>query len=242
MTQPSSYQPGPFDRKHLRITWGGTLPGNETWSCSLNMANMDAIPLNNGFIDELDTGGSALTSISDAIKAYHQDAGAKIAAAAKLVFVKVAKIELDGKYPADYNSSETVFAPVSGGGGNVAVPNQVALCVSLTTGITRGPAHRGRFYLPLPTAGVNPADGLITSADATSVAQSTKAMLEAVSDWPLIDLPGSPNVVVMSRKDGAPRTRQVTGVDVGRVLDTQRRRRRSLPETYVHNDVDFGAQ
>jgi hypothetical protein len=33
----------------------------------------------------------------------------------------------------------------------------------------------------------------------------------------------------------------VTGVDVGRVLDTQQRRRNALKETYQHVSVDQGA-
>ncbi|HEY9013483.1 MAG TPA: hypothetical protein VIM84_00255, partial [Gemmatimonadales bacterium] len=40
-------------------------------------------------------------------------------------------------------------------------------------------------------------------------------------------------VGVYSRKSGAPVHRLVTGVHVGRVLDTQRRRRRKLRELYV---------
>lgn len=40
-------------------------------------------------------------------------------------------------------------------------------------------------------------------------------------------------VAIFSRKLGAAGNRRVTGNLVGRALDTQRRRRRSLPETYV---------
>jgi len=72
------------------------------------------------------------------------------------------------------------------------------------------------------------------------VMNTTKTFLEAISDVPGVDLPSSPGAVVMSRKAGAPTTRIVTGVDVGRVLDTQRRRRRSLPESYSHVAVDQG--
>lgn len=238
------YTPGPYDRKHLRITWGGKLPGNEDWSCSINMAAVDGLATitgNNNFIDAMDTSGAFLDSVATAVSDYHTRATTHIAASGKLTYVKVAKIEVDGRYPADYNASEHVFSSIGGGGGNEAIPNQIALAVSLTTDVTRGPAHRGRFYLPVPAAFAVPTDGLISASVATDVTASTRTFLEALSDFPGIDTPVSPEVVVMSRKSGAPRTREVTGVAVGRVLDTQRRRRRSLPETYSHDVVDFGA-
>jgi predicted peroxiredoxin len=40
-------------------------------------------------------------------------------------------------------------------------------------------------------------------------------------------------VAVFSRKQGAAGNRKVTGIEIGRVLDTQRRRRRSLAEGYA---------
>jgi hypothetical protein len=205
------------------------------------VSGLATITGNNAFIDDMDPSGAFLDSVVAAVQAYHTRATTHIAASGKLTFVKVAKIETDGRYPADYNASEHVYADLGGGGGSEAIPNQIALAVSLTTEVTRGPAHRGRFYLPVPAAFPIPTDGLIGATVAADVVASTKTFLEALSDYPGIDTPVSPEVVVMSRKAGNPRTREVTGVAVGRVLDTQRRRRRSLQENYATAAVDFGA-
>jgi hypothetical protein len=204
-------------------------------------ADSDPTAGNNIFIDNTDVGGAMLGSVTAAVQAYHQDVNTGIAYAAKLSFVKIAKIETNGLYPAEFIAAEHVYANLPGGGGNATVPNQIALCVSLLTAVTRGPAHRGRFYLPMPTAAPDTTTGLIASNVAGNCVISTRTFLEALSDWPGIDTTFSPNVVVMSRKSGAPKTREVTGVAVGRVLDTQRRRRRSLQENYSTDVVDFGA-
>jgi len=237
------YTPGPFDRNHLLLVWGGSLPGLETWSCSVKLSDgrvgSPAVGVD-AFLSTVDTQSWVDGFIKDAVSAYHSRLGTHIAGTAKLEYCKLNLINREGHYDAE-STSEHVFAPSVGGyWGGVHVPNQISLCVSLTTGAARGPAHRGRFYLPLPNLEVSLADGTIEIVDAAAVATSTKTFLEAISDVPGLDLPSSPGAVVMSRKAGAPRTRQVTGVAVGRVLDTQRRRRRSLPEGYQSIAVDQG--
>jgi hypothetical protein len=239
-----AYTPGNFDRNHLQLTWGGKLPGGEDWSCSLKLADGRTGSLaaaNDAFLATVNVADAVNGYIKDAILAFHTRVATNISAAAKLNYAKLALIGREGRYPDGEDSQEYVFANVGGGGpGGTTPPNQVALVVSLLTPYTRGPAHRGRFYLPLPIIPVSTTDGLISAADANAVAGSAKTFLEDLSDVPGLDLPSSPGVVVMSRKSGAATTRIVTGVEVGRVLDTQRRRRRSLPESYSHVVVDQG--
>jgi hypothetical protein len=239
-----AYTAGDFDRDHIQVTWGGSLPGNETWSCSLKMA--DARPGspvigNDAYIATMDMGDYA-DFVKTPIQNFHEDAGSNINPAAVLRYVKVAKIQHDGKMDADDSSEEFVYAGdgIPGGGSTgLQYPNQCSLVVSLTTRVTRGPAHRGRFYMPLPSHYIG-ADGCISIADAQAVADSAAAFIESISDVPGLDIPSSPGVVVMSRKSSAARTYNVEGVEVGRVIDTQRRRRRSLPENYATAGVSQG--
>jgi hypothetical protein len=235
---PQEYQVGPFSRQHALLQWGGSLPGGEEWSCSLRLApntfvnNLDLVPPNSNLQSWLHG------SMKDAVVAFHTRAASHISAACNLQYVKLNKIGLDGHY-AEGSTNEHVLADTGGGGSPPYPPNQLALAISLTTNVSRGPAHRGRFFMPMPSMVLDPFSGVITASDADAVRGSAKTFLEAIADVPGLDFPGTLTPVVMSRKAGNPTYRVVEGVDVGRVLDTQRRRRRSLPESYEHVQLDL---
>jgi hypothetical protein len=204
---------------HMYLQWGGKLPGGEQWSNGLRMINKGSGAIG----DET----AMLAGAGAALVAFHQRPDSGIHPSAKLSFVKINPIKVDGRYATD-GTTEAIYADASGGASAAIVyPNQVALVISLTTGFSRGPAARGRIYLPLPAIATQ-ADGLIGAGGAGLVGTSFDTLrtnLNAVhANW---------EVGVMSRKKNAPGARKVTGCDVGRVLDTQRRRRRSLGEAYV---------
>lgn len=211
---------GPYDTPHLYCQWGGKLPGGDVWSCGVRFAA---------------TGGGSPTTystahhtaVTSAIKALHIDSSTQIGSRALLSFVKLNVIDTNGKY-AEQVTHEQILADFAGTGAGTNYPaNQVALAVSLLTQYTRGPAHRGRFYLPLPVA-VPGADGLVSTSAATNMKTAlttwVTAMNAADSSWKL---------AVFSRKASGPAHNLVTGVAVGRVLDTQRRRRNALKENYM---------
>jgi len=213
----STYQTGPFDSTHLYVQWGGGLPGGESWSCGFRMWK-------SGGSAEAD-GAACLVPVSAAIAAFHGRAASLIGTQAKLSFVKVNAISTAGTYLGS-GTNEATYADDPGGGFPSTHPNQICLVASTTTGFSRGPAHRGRFYLPLPSITVG-SDGRITDANAVQVDGSLATLLTDVN------ANGTGHVMtVMSRKAGAPGHRAVTGFEVGSVLDTQRRRRRSLVEVY----------
>ena len=213
-----TYTPGPFDSQHIYVQWGGKLPGNEQWSCGFRMRKKTP-----GAIDD---GSGLLVGVSAAIATYHADTDTHIGASAKLSFVKVNAISTAGTYLGS-GTVQALYADVPGAWtGDPVHPNQIACAVSLTTGFSRGPAHRGRFYLPMPAIPVLPS-GVMAAATAVLVSNATDRLLTAVnavnSDY---------EMAIFSRKSGAPGNRRVTGNLVGEVLDTQRRRRRSLVENY----------
>jgi len=212
------YTPGPFDITHWYLQWGGKLPGNEQWSCGLRMVPITStVPTNDP---------AMLAAASTAVRAYHVNGATFISQSAKLSFVKLNVVTPAGHYAEDA-THEVVHSDVMGGGPSAApYPNQVAIAVSLTTGFSRGPAHRGRFYLPLPGF-VLGTDGTIASGNAIGLSGTTDTFIAALNA-----ITTNAAVAVMSRKAGAPAHRLVTGNLVGRVLDTQRRRRRSIPEDY----------
>lgn len=214
------YTAGPFDSPHLYLQWGGKLPNNEVWSCGLRFMNF-------GGAGVAADAATLLPTVATAVQNYHTAANTLISSQAKLSFVKLNHIGTDGHYTLP-TTNEQIIADVGGGltpSGGIA--NQLALCVSLTTGVSRGPAHRGRFYLPLPAMALG-SDGLVTTAHVALVKGTTATFLTALgaahASW---------DPAVFSRKSGAATHRGITGNEIGRVLDTQRRRRNKVPETYA---------
>lgn len=213
-----TYQPGPFDTSHLYLQWGGKLPGNESWSCGLRFAAV--VDVNSG-----DPAGM-LAGVTTAVQAFHTAALTTTSPDCKLSFVKLNMINATGHY-ALQSTFEQIVADVAGGGSaTTRYPNQVALAVSLITDVSRGPAHRGRFYVPMPTA-IVAADGLISTSARDGVKTAATTFLNSLNA-----VNANYDVAVFSRKQGAPAHRLVTGIEVGRALDTQRRRRRKLTELW----------
>lgn len=214
-----AYAVGPFDTPHIYVQWGGKLPGGETWSCGFRMRKKTA--------GAVDSGAGLLVGVSAAIATYHSSAQLNLSGLALLSFVKVNAINTAGHYASD-GTNEAIYGDLPGGASNSPkYPNQITCAISLTTGFSRGPAHRGRFYVPLPAADVS-ADGRIAEATANNMSVATDALMAAVNS-----VNADYEMAVFSRKAGAPGNRRVTGNQVGRVLDTQRRRRRSLIEAYM---------
>lgn len=213
------YTPGPFDSEHVYLQWGGKLPGGEGWSCGLRMAKVLG--------GDLAQDAGWLNAAKTAVQAYHTNASSFISGGAKLSFVKANVINADGHYKFDTNN-EVIVADVPGTNGDATPihPNQVTYAVTLLTGFTRGPAHKGRFYVPLPNIIIG-ADGLMSTSNQTSAKTTANTLITALNA-----ITANIQVAVFSRKSGAPAHRLVTGVTVGRALDTQRRRRKSLPEQY----------
>lgn len=212
------YVPGPYDAEHLYVQWGGKLPGGEQWSCGLRMAKIGP--------GDLNSGAGLLVGVGAALVKYHTHQDTAISQAAKLSFVKVNAIGLDGRYLGN-ETNEATYADVPGAWANLPRhPNQVTWAVSLLTGFSRGAAHRGRFFLPLPMADMT-ADGRVSTTYQTALKNQSNILL---ADLNAVD----PNyeVAVFSRKMLAATHRKVTECAVGRVLDTQRRRRASLMEDY----------
>jgi hypothetical protein len=164
----------------------------------------------------------------------------------RLTEVKVARIGIDGTYPDnDAAYSHFYIPPIVG---DFTPPTgqsaQQTLCVTLTTAVPRGLASKGRVFLP-PSYWYKPGtDGLLVAADALKIGKSIQRLINEINANAVVG-----NVAIYSRGKGVAAydaahkrveytypnpgaSNVVTGVKVGRVIDTQRRRRRSLPEGY----------
>jgi hypothetical protein len=127
-------------------------------------------------------------------------------------------------------------------------PPQVALCVSTVTAARRGYSAKGRFYLPAPTADLAddwrlPQAHASTYAGLASTFVKVLRLREAVLPPPAPELPGVwlPCIVSPHKNGTGPggTVHAITGVRVGRVLDTIRSRRTSLVEDYESSAVTW---
>ena len=206
---------------HLRVTMSGPigdLDGSvERWSCRLNMSDpAPATSASSTYLEDIVADCKAWVSAESAV---WQGAG--------LDQVKVAYIGPLGTYRKDAFVSD--FPPVrfTGAGNIPKFPYQVACAVSLETG-QRGGSKRGRIYLPVPIVSME-GDGQFTLLDATGIRDRFGVFVNNLNNGPGVTAP-EPRVTIASVKGF---NTDVTSVRVGRVLDTVRRRRRSLPEAYT---------
>lgn len=197
---------------HLyKLAFGGPLFTLESWSCNIHM--LATSPMT-------ETGAD----FEDALTAWHVGAGANHSASAKLAFIKFNEIDpVTGKYLDEANADSHFLAtpPVGVGGAQDA---QVSICSSWVTAVTRGYANKGRIYPPSGLTNVNTSTGQITPTQALNQAQATLSLITVINGF------GEAKAVVFSKTGQV--TRQITGVRVGLIPDTQRRRRSQLVEDY----------
>ncbi len=210
---------------HLRLTLSGEFQGHsnaavyERFSFRVNMSDP-------GDVSSSRFSADGLADVVADCTAFFGSPGAAISADCRLREVKWAKIGPNGLYRAD-----PLIAAVNtpgGGGPGLRYPPQIALAVSLQSA-TRGPRGKGRFYLPGPSLAFDPSDALIAAAAAGGVRDAATAWLNNLNAWPGIDA-NDPKVTIASTSGI---NSDVTGVRVGRALDTIRSRRGDLPEGYT---------
>lgn len=197
---------------HQRIVFSGifgtaTLP-YERWSMRLNFT--------------LPAGGSAPSTadLTAAGTAWSTHMAPRTGTWCRLTEVKGAQIGVGGLYVGGPNIIGCDYVGSSGFASN---PPQIALVASLVTA-ERGPRYKGRIYLPAPGAGVTMTLGTIDASNAQPFATSTAAFIAALNALPTVGscaVASSYNLLTV-----------VQSVRVGRVFDTMRSRRTSIPETY----------
>lgn len=181
----------------------GTYPG-EIWTFGLHTEGSISLAAAQS------AWASAITAFASA--AYLGDLCSDVA------FTEITTAELD---PVTGGQLQKASDPRSEVGTSAAacLPFQVSPVVSLRTAqANRG--GRGRFYAPSPAVDTQ-AGGRMTTASQTNLADSAAAMMSALTGAALTP-------VLLNRTSMA--TTPLTSLDVGDVLDTQRRRRNKLIE------------
>lgn len=199
------------------IRFGGPMGSEESWSCGIRAMRQGLAGDVSEFLDDVKT----------AVSEWHARADSEINGAASLGWVTITTIGRDGKQIEDvtprFEFEPVQPAPTSAG------PFQLAYCVTFRTAKPRGRAASGRIYVPHAGGGVDKS-GYWFNSSAQKTMRSAVTLLQ--------DLTGAGAGLTPSIISGVDGTHNaITRVEVGNVLDTQRRRRRSLKEVYVGADL-----
>ena len=164
----------------------------------------------------------------------------------RLTELKVARIDVEGHYPpTEAAYSHFYLPPIAGTSPSTQgsyYPAQITTCITLRTDVPRGLAAKGRIFIPLHGGSLVDNTGRMQAVAALQIANSIKTLITNINAEPLVG-----NVQIMSRGKAVrvdnpahhrwdytyPNpgvSRNVIAVSVGRVPDTQRRRRRALLE------------
>lgn len=154
------------------------------------------------------------------------DSGARVSSSVELDVLKMYSIDASGHM--DEDPITAVGTPVSGTSSTSLHPWQCSVVMTLVSGLT-GKGRFGRIYLP-PQSYTVTQDGLIDPTQHGTMFTATKTLLEGLSNLPGLDVGWR---LAIAGRTGTGTLRDVSQVRMGRVADTQRRRRRSLDEAYV---------
>lgn len=164
-----------------------------------------------------------------AVSTFWSTSTARIPSSYHLSFLRLARIDTNGKYVPGTISYDHAYSPtVAGGAAELAqYPLQMATVCSLLTGQAHGLAHEGRIYIP-PIVDVLGPTYQWTTAAINNTVNTLSAMLSTLSGSSLGTLS------IFSKGNAAVPTGNklpVTGVQLDTKPDTQRRRARGLVGT-----------
>jgi len=208
---------------------GSAWTGLEVWSTSFFMGG-------GGFGVTAPT-QAAVDAIATAWQTFFTATGSLVSNLFKTDVVKLAIIDEDGTTVPGSPVYHYYTTPISGASAASAWPPQCTLAATLTTAKPRGFGSKGRMYLPGMTTSID-SSGKIPSTNQANIANTFQTFMNTVIGHTDIPYP----VIVNSREvAGIPGHAAaffpVTGIKIGNVIDTQRRRRNGLVETYESRAV-----
>lgn len=213
-----------FPTETARVVVSGTIYGIEEWSFGVTLIPRDGA-----------TGGN-ITSIPQSVQDATQNFVVQsCSSAVRLRMIKANPLDTDGRYQSQGRTTAWEWPlPLPVGSGGNLQPAQIALAVSLRTANPRGLAGKGRFYLPGPNAGIG-SDGYVAPSAVEGLQARAATWIAALN----AGFPTWRVGVASDVRGGA--IQPVTGVTVGRVLDTVRSRRTKLLEQYLEPVAIAGA-
>lgn len=152
----------------------------------------------------------------------------------KATFIKIAPIAQGGTTILARTCTATANADVHGGLGGNHLPLQNSIAISTQTPVV-GRRGRGRWYLPAPAVSLIGTKGLLASGVNAAFAETAATFLEDLGFTTIGT--DEPRVRPIVTGDPYEQYGRISSVRVGSVVDTQRRRRDQLVESYASHDV-----
>lgn len=211
----------------VRVTLSGTMfNGSEEWSTGFFLGEEGA--------DAPDPTQQTADDIRDAFAAFFVHLDSKISSSYRFTQAKVAKLDDNGKTidgTVFYSYPAAITAGATNGG---LLPPQCALVVTLLSDRPRGKASKGRMYLPGIAPNIDINTGKVQASHITGIANNMKTFFDALAND--ADIPGE--LILAAKSSGVMNVNPaqndyVETIRVGDVIDTQRRRRNGLVETYT---------
>lgn len=222
---------------HVLIAFGGTLPArtaaDEIWSCTIRaFPGATGGPANMGGAG-VDYGAYA-TALAPALKAWFTGGTVNpVSTQCNLTYVKVNPIGPDGKY-SDDDASNTVAISGANGQSSLAGISFTCLATSWGSDKLRGPASRGRMYLPT-YAGAPAGTAVATTSHRANVLSYSLALVSAIRT-PTAGLNGGQMTPALVSPIGGAWS-YIRTARVGDVWDTQRRRKNAVAEQYIAGGI-----
>lgn len=217
----------PYNTKHIKLTFGGTVAGQDIWSNSFSLT--PSVVANAEAAFEALSPNSFVTLATN----FYTVGGGSMATYNSLDYIKLALIGENGKTigePKQYDFAPRLFGKYTG-----SVIPQSSIVISTLSAIPRGLASKGRFFPPSGFSDVSGTDGRLAPAAVTSLMTKVKTFLDAINTAGGTGV----NQVKLSilSSVGAGATQNISGFRIGNLVDVQRRRRNRLTETYVEDSL-----
>lgn len=217
--------------EHYYLTFGGTLCQDEIWQCGMHFAPSSGEDIFEGAFDNI-----SLSDIFDDLASWVTNynpvpgPGSGFSSLSKLEWCRLAVKDESGLDKFE-SRIHTAAAPVASGALTTHAP-QIAYVVTLWSGKTVRRANWGRFYVPTPVVDTNYANGRLGQSWCDSVAAAARSVMIAINGE--ISTVGIATYPAIISKVGVGEVNPIAQIGVGRVLDTQQRRRRKLDEAIVY--------
>jgi len=214
-----------YSGQFLRFSWLYTVAGtDEIADTSLNFSSGSGWTGAVAALAELEVG--TLADVRDEIIETHDYAGR--ATYSQLVALKVAAIGVDGAYLA---SPQLIETDVPTSGSTQGVPAQCSVVLSWRSGFTLGSGNYGRMFLPHTRPAFTDGTPYIAPTVQDGISTRAAAFVTAITALINDDTTATMIPSIMSQVGGGG-IKEIVSVGVGRVVDTQRRRRNALTENY----------
>ena len=214
-----------------RVTMSGTcFNGAEIWSTGFWVGQEDA--------DVGEVTPAAVSAVATAWQTFFTG-NHGFSQAFKTDQVKMARTDNDGHTITDQVEYHVYGTPIVGTSGGAAMPPQISVVGTMISSNVRGLAAKGRMYLPGINYPISSTDGLMGTNEQGAIANGFNTFLSTVNESAVV-----PGAVILASKGRNPlgfptvgQNKNVEHIRIGRVYDTQRRRRNALSEQYVSRDT-----